>query len=110
MDRQRFILDKLSRLKEPFYLSVNGDSMSPTINSGDNIYVNLYKKDPLGIGDIVVYCKFQDHLTVHRIINIVKLSNKRFYCETKGDNNTEIDPYKVFSNEIIGIVQLERTE
>ena len=60
------------------------------------------------IGDIIVYKKFYDHLTVHRIQNIITLSSTRFYCETKGDNNAEEDGYKVLNSEIIGIVNRER--
>lgn len=74
----------------------------------DRILVMPIIKKPLNIGDIIVYHKFQEHLTVHRILNIVKLSETRFYCETKGDNNLEIDPYKVLSHEIIGVVDYER--
>ena len=109
MDSNTFITNKLKDLQKPFYLCVSGNSMAPKINSGDRILVMPIIKKPLNIGDIIVYHKFQEHLTVHRILNIVKLSETRFYCETKGDNNLEIDPYKVLSHESIGVVDYERT-
>lgn len=81
--------------------------MVPKINDGDRILVEPYMDKSLKPGNIIVYRKFTDHLTVHRITKIVRLSETRFYCETKGDNNIEADPYKVFNHEIIGIVDLK---
>ena len=99
----------LKRTSKPFYVVVSGNSMAPTINDGDRILVEPFIKNSLEIGKIIVFRKFIDHLTVHRIINIVGINEKRFYCETKGDNNAKSDPYRVFNHEIIGIVNIERT-
>lgn len=108
MEKQSFIFDHIKSFKKPFILCINGDSMAPAIKSGDYVRVIPYKKNSLKIGDIIVYKKFYDHLTVHRIQNIITLSSTRFYCETKGDNNAEEDGYKVLNSEIIGIVNRER--
>lgn len=107
MNMKDYIINKLKNFKNPFYLRVNGNSMAPKINNGDRILVEPYMDKSLKLGNIIVYRKFLDHLTVHRITNIVRLSETRFYCKTKGDNNIEADSYKVFNHEIIGIVDLE---
>ena len=106
MEKRAFIIEMLTKKKTtPFSLLVNGNSMAPNINNNDRILVEPYFGTTLKRGTIIVYRKFNDHLTVHRIMNVVKISKKRFFCETKGDNNSEIDPYKVFNHEIIGIVK-----
>lgn len=107
VEKQSFILEHIKSFKKPFILCINGDSMAPVIKSGDHVRVIPYKKNSLKIGDIIVYKKFYDHLTVHRIQNIITMSSTRFYCQTKGDNNIEADSYKVFNHEIIGTVNLE---
>ena len=106
MDKQSLIINRIKFFQQPFELYVWGDSMAPTIKSGDKIKVIPYGKKILKIGDIIVYRKFNDHLTVHRIKDIIILNPTRFYCETKGDNNFEVDGYKVFNSEIIGVVDL----
>ena len=103
---ENYIAEKLKNFQKCFYLCVSGNSMIPIINDGDSILVEPYMDKTLKPGDIIVYRKFSDHLTVHRITSIVRLSECRFYCKTKGDNNIEADPYKVFNHEIIGIVNL----
>lgn len=102
-----FITSKLKRLQKPFELSVYGNSMAPLLNNGDKILVEPCIHNKLKPGDIIVYQKFSDHLTVHRIVDITALSKTRFYCETKGDNNSHPDTYKVFSHEIIGIINMK---
>lgn len=104
---ENYVTNKLKDFHTPFYLCVSGNSMVPKINNGDRILVEPYMGKALSPGNIIVYRKFSDHLTVHRVINIVRLSKSRFYCETKGDNNIEADSYKVFNHEIIGTVNLE---
>lgn len=104
---ENFVINKLKEFQNPFCLCVSGNSMVPIINNGDRILVEPYIGKSLEVGDVIVYRKFVEHLTVHRIINIVRLSETRFYCETKGDNNIEADSYKVFNHEIIGIVDMK---
>jgi len=107
MENKQFIMSKLLKFQKPFYLCVKGDSMVPVINKLDHILVTPCDKSSIKTGDIIVYRKFQDHLTVHRVVNIVKLSDTRFYCITKGDNNDDEDPYRVMNHEIIGIVKMK---
>lgn len=104
---ENYVINKLKGFHVPFYLCVSGNSMVPIIKNGDRILVEPYMKNAPRPGEIIVYRKFSDHLTVHRVVNIVRLSKTRFYCETKGDNNVEADSYKVFNHEIIGTVNLK---
>ena len=104
---ENYVTNKLKDFHNSFYLCVRGNSMVPKINNGDRILVEPYMGKDLRLGSIIVYRKFSDHLTVHRVTNIVRLSKSRFYCETKGHNNIEADSYKVFNHEIIGIVDWE---
>ena len=101
---ENYVTNKLKDFHNPFYLCVSGNSMVPKINDGDRILVEPYMGKALRPGDIIVYRKFSDHLTVHRVTNIVRLSKSRFYCETKGDNNIEADSYKVFNSFNLGPV------
>ena len=106
MEKKAFIIEMLKKKQTtPFSLFVSGDSMAPNINNNDRILIEPYTGATLKGGEIIVYRKFNDHLTVHRVVNVIQISKNRFLCETKGDNNTEIDPYKVFNHEIIGTVK-----
>ena len=60
-------------LQTPFYLRVSGDSMDPVIKGGDKILVCPHLKSSLAVGDVIVYQKFPDHFTVHRIIEIMQI-------------------------------------
>lgn len=106
MDIGRYISEHLVKFQKPFKLSVAGDSMYPVLTNGDSIIVSPCRNSSIKVGDIIVYKKFDDHLTIHRVCSLIKLSNSRFYCETKGDNNVTKDPYKVFNHEIIGVVEI----
>lgn len=81
--------------------------MFPTIVDGEEIIITAYNEEIINKGSIILYAKNEQHLTVHRVIDIVYISEKRFYCKTKGDNNEMLDPYVVFNHEIFGIVELK---
>lgn len=87
MKIENFLISCIRELKQPFYLCASGNSMFPEISAGDMLLVEPYTSKVLIAGDIIVYHKFADHLTVHRVMKIIKIGEKRFYCETKGDNN-----------------------
>ena len=102
------LCNKIRACNVPFTLNVQSESMLPVLCKGQSISIIPYANvKNIVVGDIIVYCKFRDHLTVHRVINIVLLNDRRFYCETKGDNNVSADRYKVFNHEIIGVVNLK---
>lgn len=99
-----FIMEQLKKFRKPFEIIVNGTSMEPTIKCGETVKVVPCDKKDLKIGDIIVYQKFNNHLTVHRIVKIIKIDEEHFWCKTKGDNNAKMDHYQVLDKEIIGVV------
>ena len=87
-------------------LIVTGNSMAPTFFNNDKIIVK--RRDPqtkVKIGDIIVFYKFEDHFTVHRVIKIIENEEGRCY-KTKGDNKPMEDNYIVYENEIFGILKI----
>ncbi|MCI9639187.1 MAG: signal peptidase I [Emergencia sp.] len=108
IQKRDFIIDCLRKKQEGYWLQVTGDSMWPTLKDGDLIWATPYSKDEiLNIGDIIVYRKFSEHLTVHRIVDMVRLNSRHTYFKTKGDNNLSKDNYIILKNEIIGIIRME---
>jgi signal peptidase I len=82
-------------------LRVCGSSMEPTIKKGAIIKIENINDDIL-IGDVIVFLN-NDHLTVHRVINMYCSTQGKQIYVTKGDNcsnKTEI----VTEENIIGKV------
>ena len=80
---------------------VQSGSMSPTINTGDLIFVksiNYYQT-----GDIVTFTDTNNKKVTHRISQVNFESSKNIY-HTKGDANTVIDNDTITDNQIIGKV------
>lgn len=95
------------KLQEDKFLliSISGSSMYPTFQHGDRLKIFIYSYDNLEIGDIIAYKKFNCHLTVHRIKDIIKRKNAH-YLLTQGDNNTQVDEYCITKKEYWGKVEL----
>lgn len=88
-------------------LAIGSESMTPTVCKGDAIiYKKIDKKKLPKIGDILVFKK-EKKIVVHRIIEIVELSNNEKIYYTKGDNNEAPDGYPIEINEILGTVKLK---
>lgn len=86
-------------------LSIQTDSMYPALLSGDMI-VDVAIKDPseLRPKDIVTYWTVingERVLNTHRIENIYDGGGYLIF-ETKGDNNTSVDPLTVHESELVG--------
>ena len=86
-------------------LSIQTESMSPTIKAGDLI-IDTAVKDPskLKKNDIITYWTVIDGervLNTHRIINIYDGGDYLIF-ETQGDKNTSPDPLTVHEQEVIG--------
>ena len=97
--------NKLKKCNVPFSLIVQSESMTPCLYKGQKILIiPINMVSGIEVGDIIVFSKFVDHLTVHRVVRIEK---DNIY-KTKGDNNLEEDTYWVFRNEIIGIVNVKK--
>jgi signal peptidase len=90
-------------------LSVQTDSMSPTFESGDLIFVDMkFNVDDLKIGDVITYkttVSVQGELyliyNAHRIVNIEEISGVRWFT-TDGDNPLAVEEL-VVESEIYGV-------
>jgi signal peptidase len=85
-----------------FGLSVSyvpSKSMEPEIHSGDYILFRKASFNSIEVEDIIVYKnKEEDKFVVHRVISINYDEDGKKYFVTKGDNNTNEDSIKVYSN------------
>lgn len=86
-------------------LSIKTDSMYPELKAGD-LAIDGPVKDPstLRPGEIITYWTVIDGervLNTHRIVNIFD-AGEYLVFETKGDNNTSVDPLTVHESEVIG--------
>ncbi|MBS7609597.1 signal peptidase I [Candidatus Bathyarchaeota archaeon] len=91
------------------FIAVPSGSMSPTLNIGDLIFVKGVDAEQIHVGDIIVFnvpSPF-DRTTpspiVHRVVEILT-ENGAIYFRTKGDNESEMDPWIVPSGNVVGIV------
>ena len=86
-------------------LSIQTESMYPTLNPGDMIFdVPVKDTSELEVGDIITYWTVIDGervLNTHRISEIYDGGGYLIF-ETKGDNNTVADSLTVHESEIIG--------
>lgn len=86
-------------------LSIQTDSMFPTLKPGDMIFDTKVKDTAaLEVGDIITYWTVIDGervLNTHRIEQIYDGGGYLIF-ETKGDNNTTADPLTVHESEIVG--------
>lgn len=86
-------------------LSIQTDSMYPELKAGD-LAIDTPVKNPekLRTGDIITYWTIIDGervLNTHRIVNVYDGGDYLIF-ETKGDNNTTVDPLTVHESEVIG--------
>lgn len=94
------MVNTIKKMSKSFGILVTGDSMYPTFCNGECITVTPIGSYNLQVGEIIVYRKFEDHLTIHRIVEIKEVDSKICYL-TKGDNNHEKDNYIVCENEVL---------
>ncbi len=85
-------------------LPVATESMEPEIRRGEMVkIIPIGRAGSLKINDIIAYRVFDDHITMHRIVNIAESRGRKMYL-TKGDNNKDRDPYLVSENRVVGLV------
>ena len=86
-------------------LSIQTESMYPTIEPGDLIFDKRVKDtSTLQVGDIITYWTIIDGervLNTHRIVEIYDGGNYRIFA-TKGDKNDVEDPLTVHESEVVG--------
>ena len=85
-----------------YMFNIVSESMEPTLNKNDLVFVQKCEMSKLKEGDIITFK--QDERTVsHRILNITK-DKETIKFETKGDNNKIPDPDKVKEDQVYGKV------
>lgn len=77
-------------------LVVISGSMEPILKVGGILYYEQINIDDFKVDDILVY-QLNDHIVSHRIL---KIDKDGFI--TKGDNNSSVDSYVVYKDNIIG--------
>jgi signal peptidase I len=82
----------------PGVIKTFGDSMYPLLLDGDVLYLKKIKFSEIKVNDIIT-ARQKDHYFTHRVIY-----KDKNYVITKGDNNP-VNDSKVYSKDIIGIVQ-----
>lgn len=93
-------------------MSIQSQSMEPTIMTGDLIITKTVDTSILKVGDIISFFssekdaqgKTQTVIKTHRIVEIKETSNSTAYI-TKGDNNESIDENEVPPGDIISIYE-----
>ena len=96
----------VSGLFRYYAIAVATGSMKPNINVGDIVIIDQNKKyQDLKIGDVIAY-KYHEVVVIHRIQDIIKVKDD-YYFYTKGDANDQVDNYTIYSNTIMGKVDIK---
>ena len=85
-------------------LIVQTDSMAPTFEAGDMIFIKRCDTTKLEQGDIVTFHTIINNeyaLNTHRIHEIIDYGDARSYV-TKGDNNDVADSHVISDGDIVG--------
>jgi signal peptidase len=72
------------------------DSMAPSLRAGDLVFLRPTGK-VINPGTVVTY-DFQGKLITHRVVEVAG-----DMLVTKGDNNQEVDPWRVPFSEVVGV-------
>ncbi len=91
----------IPRLMGYHVYSVTSDSMNPTLNEGNIIYVNPIPAEEILEDDIISFYIGSDenNIITHRVISI---NEEEGYFETKGDNNNTKDEDPVYFDNYLG--------
>ena len=81
------------------YAIVTG-SMEPAVQRGDIVLLEKVDFNKLRVGDVITYAKGSVPVT-HRIYNM----SSDGVIWTKGDANANVDPYKIYPDDVIGRVK-----
>ena len=77
--------------------------MMPTFKDGEKVYVTCSRTMEINVDDIILYSKYELHLTIHRVVETCVDNGIAIY-RTKGDGNSEFDDYSLTREEIVGKV------
>jgi len=82
-------------------MTYTGPSMNPTLKAGDGLNVVSYGNRKIRIGDVVVFPHPEGgHHVVHRVVAVGSQG-----VRTRGDNNINMDPWVLHSEDIVGRVE-----
>ncbi|ASA78536.1 signal peptidase I [Thermococcus sp. 5-4] len=96
------LLPSLSRLD---LLVVLSGSMQPLFNPGDMVVIESVNLDSVTVGDVIAFhppnAKDEKTLVTHRVVEVITNGSRRYF-QTKGDNNEDLDPFLVPSENVVG--------
>ena len=80
--------------------------MTPNINKGDVVVIEKIREnyEDTEIGQVIAY-RHDNKIVVHRLVKKIEIEGTTYYY-TKGDNNDNIDGYKITNDMIIGLVNI----
>ena len=86
-------------------MTVQSDSMSPTFEKGDLIFIKKCDTTKLEVGDIICFHTLIDNqyaLNTHRIEKIEETAGEARSYTTRGDNNQAADQHIISDGDIVG--------
>ncbi len=77
-----------------------GASMHPTLKAPDTLQVVPYRRGKIQRGDVIVFSPpGRGHMVIHRVVSVTAKG-----IRTRGDNNSDIDPWNLSPDSIVGHV------
>lgn len=87
-------------------LVIGSGSMTGTINKGDAVVFESYKKQEIEEGNIIIFLNNNDTQTIHRVVEIKNVNGEVRYF-TKGDANDKVDDGYITKDKIIGVTNFK---
>ncbi|MBC7247757.1 MAG: signal peptidase I [Actinobacteria bacterium] len=86
---------------------VQGDSMEPTIRDSDAVLVAGVQPEGIKPGDVIIFPDPEDGAAriVHRVVSMQERDGE-LVAVTKGDGNTQVDPFVIPARKVQGKVRL----
>jgi signal peptidase len=89
-----------SKLGSLYFCAHTGASMYPTLHEPDLLEIDAHGDRPIRIGDVIFFMPPNgDCPAVHRVVSVTPEG-----LQTKGDNNSSIDPWFIPPQDVIGRV------
>lgn len=83
---------------------VTSRSMEPTLSQGEKVVVKRADFSTLRSGDIIAfYIAGLRTMIIHRVVNMHR--NDDLYVITRGDANADTDPWVVYEENFLGVIQ-----
>jgi signal peptidase I len=83
-----------------YFCAHTGTSMYPTLNEMDVLEIEPYGSRPIRAGDVIFFLSPEGcRPAVHRVASVIAGS-----VQTKGDNNSSIDPWFIRPEDVLGRV------